>query len=307
MNEKIALENIRKLLNLKEDIIPAFDLSDKKNLEDTIENINILLDENEPNSIMYLWNHINVPFDFELSEDLTEDSEGFIKSYIEKRREWFNNSVLFNQIDSISNILKNINPPIEGERIILRAGNDSDTELFYKHLKEEGDFLFYTMLPEHDTYIKRIRYNVLEPYSFMVIDKSDSSVVGVVSLRQLRKDLLLNDPLEASAISYYIFKDKRQKGYAKEACLLLLDKYFNEELYGLTKTEYKWEIEVSRVKGVSVSLDCSCNNLASINLALSLGFIEEGHLHNTWYYDGKYSDGIFYFLDKESYFQKHKD
>lgn len=306
MDELKALENIRKLLNLDSDTIPVFDLANKKNYKDTIENINILLDENEPNSIQYLWNHINVPFQYEMDLDLTEDSKGFIKSYIEKRNEWLDNSTLFNQIDSMSNILRNINAPILGNRIVLRSGNDNDIDLFYRHLKEDGDFMFYTMLPPTDTYLKRIRYNVLEPYSFVVEDMNTKEILGVVALRQLRKDLASNDGLEAAALSYYIFKEKRRNGYAKEACNLLLNAYFNEELYGLTKTEYRWEIEVKRVKGVSISLDTSINNLASINLAKSLGFIEEGHLHNTWFYDGKYSDGLFFFINKERYLSYNK-
>lgn len=301
-NDEIALKNIRNLLNLKEDEIPDFDLRIKdKKYKDKIENINILIDENEKESIRYLWNHLYLPYEYEMDEDYTEASKGFIDSYYSKRKEWVENTTLFHHDDISQNVLRNINEPLIGDRIILRAAKEKEDELYYKHLVEDGDFYYYTMIPLEKGNPHLISYNIYYPYSFVVTLKEDDTPIGVVGLRNIRKDSTHTERLEASVLSYYIYKEYRQNGYAKEALKLLLNAYFNEDLIGITKTDYNFEMEIERVKAISVSLDCSINNIPSIKLAKSMGFIEEGHLHNTWCIDNEYSDGLFFFINKEMY------
>ena len=303
--EDKTVKYIRGLLNIKEDEPLLFDLSNKESdiYKETIENINLILDENDPNAVKYLWNHIIIPFDYKIDLDLTEDAKGFIESYLYKREEWVNHSSLYYHSDLSLNILKNINPSMEGENVILRPGTNLDEELYYKHLVEDGDFLFYTMIPLECGNPRNVSLNLYHPYSFIVEHKLTKETLGLVALRPLRKDQNFQSPLEAAALSYYIYKEYRNKGYAKEAVAILMDAYFNERLVALTTKDYKWEMEPSYNKAISISLDCSEKNLASINLAKSVGFEEEAILHNTWYFDNEYSNGIFFFINKESYFK----
>jgi RimJ/RimL family protein N-acetyltransferase len=303
--EDKALTYIRGLLNIKDDVIPKFDLSDMEspNYKDTIENINLILDENDPNAVKYLWNHIINPFDYKVDLDFTEDAKGFIESYLYKREEWLKNSSLYYHNDLSLNILRNINPPMEGENVILRVGTNLDEDLYYKHLIEDGDFLFYTMIPLESSNPKNVALNLYHPYSFIVENKKSKEALSLVALRPLRKDQNFQSPLEVAALSYYIYKEHRNKGYAKEAVALLMDAYFNERLVALTTKDYKYEMEANYNKAISISLDCSEENYASIALAKSLGFKEEAILHNTWYFGDEYSNGIFFFLDRDSYFK----
>lgn len=305
MNKELALKNLRSLLNLKNDEMPVFNLTknNNDNYKASVENINVVLDENEPNSVEYLWNNLIMPLPYEIDDEFTDASKGFLQSYITKRSEWIENSILFHQEDLSLNVLKNINKPIEGEKVILKPAVSGQESLYYKHLIEDGDFFYYTMIPLEKGNPKLLSYNLLHPYSFAIEDKITKNDIGVIGLRPLRKDALLNDKLGAAVLSYYIYKEYRGNGFAKEAVKLIVDAYFNEELYGLTITDYKWEMEVERVEAISISLDCSEFNTPSIKLALGNGFIKEAVLHNTWYSEGTYSNGVHFFLDKETYFK----
>ena len=116
----------------------------------------------------------------------------------------------------------NTGSKIKTNRLELRPGNnETDNAPFLKMLKEEGDFEFFSGIPyteEHlgffDCFFER-DFSDYCIYSIYLEDK----FIGYAGFH--RED-------HGYELEFYVSKPYRQNGYAKEACLAVMDKLFDE-------------------------------------------------------------------------------
>ncbi len=123
----------------------------------------------------------------------------------------------------------NQNSVINSKRVILRPPSDEDAALYYKHLREDGDFGTFTGLKLNKDNLERLS-PFRSPYTFMVIERESGRTIGLVGLYQYDEIRRMAD------IEWYTFKPYRKKGYMREAITTLTQAALNRKLYEMRET-----------------------------------------------------------------------
>ena len=248
--------------------------------------INRLIDQNNKEIEDWLWNALSIKEDtYDIdNSSLNAKAKEFVKDYIETKSKW-NEMVQIENYDNFQlSVLKSINEPLVGKRIILKPCSCKDNfDLFLNHIENDGDFETYAT-PDEGILPKHFWINCAIPFAFYINLKDSDEEIGIVNIRDY--DGKHSRELKIGEVSYYVYKEHRHKGYAFEAMSL---RYRTEECY---------------CKPIALKLNCNTTNSASNALAKKLGFIFIG---TNYYY--KMMKGIpqhenMYYLDNQHY---HKD
>ena len=131
----------------------------------------------------------------------------------------------------------------------------------------------------------------LDNLAFAILDKTTKEFYGYVKLDLMRNDSVYN-------IEYFIFPKYRSNGFAKEAIDALIKRINNKGIYKLVETIKEGVLEKKKVKIKCIEARIHVNNIASIKIVESLGFIYNGILPfsdkiGEEYIDSKIYDYIF--------------
>lgn len=145
---------------------------------------------------------------------------------------------------------------------IWLADNDLSYDLYKSFEKDENGFInscFEMNREEYDEYVLKCYKNSLGqdlkpgyvPDSKYVVIDDEDNYVGIVNFRHYLNDALRNG---AGHIGYIIRKEYRNKGYAKKALALALEKCKDANIH-------------------EVYLSCNMDNIASLKVQLANGAI----------------------------------
>lgn len=146
---------------------------------------------------------------------------------------------------------------IETSSLYLIPGKNSrDDEAFIKMLRRDGNFRKFTGLEFKEKHLEEFR-NYFERKGnceciYSIYRKNKKDFIGYVGFH---KEINFE-------IEFYISKPERRRGYAKEACIEIINLFFTEGLSIDNKIIKKGEI-------YAVTLT---DNIATIELLIKLGF-----------------------------------
>jgi RimJ/RimL family protein N-acetyltransferase len=175
----------------------------------------------------------------------------------------------------------------QGKLIRLRALEPADWEAYvaWNQDDEQARSLYSIPLPQSEEAVRRwaekeaTKEATGDNFRF-VIENVEGEVVGDLTTHHCDS--------RAGTFSYgvSIARERRRKGYAKEAILLALRYYFQELRYHkVTASVYSF-------------------NEASIRLHESLGFQKEGQIREVVYTRGRYFDEILYGMTADEFREK---
>jgi RimJ/RimL family protein N-acetyltransferase len=149
---------------------------------------------------------------------------------------------------------------IQTERLVLKPNDSSGSGDLYEYISknDKTNHLFASM----------ISLETLPKYlTFILFEKESNNVIGSITIYS-RSDAF--DP--EWNFSYYIKKKYRKKGFAKEGSLAVLDAIRNDEIVMYGEMNRIYVLEEAKPNIRIVRLNANEDNLASCNLARSLGF-----------------------------------
>lgn len=171
------------------------------------------------------------------------------------------------------NITKQIiNNNIETERLILRAVKPQEQDIIANHLKSDGDFRNFTGEKPTSKNIKWFSRRASWCVYFVIERKSDRKLLGYIGVPRVIQNLL------TAWLEFYIFKEERQNGYAKEAVMALTERLFKRKLFRHDGAV----IHPIIIKADGVRVWIPVYNRAAIKTVGSCGFVHEGTEHNVW-------------------------
>jgi len=166
---------------------------------------------------------------------------------------------------------------IETERLILREPSCDDAEALARSRSTEFVMRYNLYRPSTREQICR----ELECYEhILLVSKEDNRLIGCISIR----DDDFRYHVDSVLIQAWLTEENARQGYMSEALRAML-----RELFCVRNHE-------------RVSAQIMSENIASIKLVESLGFIREGYLKRAVRcYDGRVLDVCLYSLDSEEY------
>ena len=168
----------------------------------------------------------------------------------------------------------NFNIPFSSRRLCLRpTKGEKDYQLYYKHLKEDGDFSLFTNLKYSKENVQKFGFEM--PYFFVIDEKETGNMVGYAGLRWEKSNGEKTGVMECE---YYIFKPYRGKGYAAEAMKVLCQRAFAGKLFEKKETSYKYLCRKKTAKPEVIRAMIRTDNLGSCRLAEKCGFQHMGTL-----------------------------
>ena len=169
-------------------------------------------------------------------------------------------------------------PEIKTERLLLRKLSSSDAnEIFF--LRSNEDVLRFLgkepakSVSEAEEFIGKINKNVDENESILwgiALLSDPSTLIGTICLWNFKPE---NYRCE---IGYILHPAHWRKGIMKEAIKCVVD-------YGF---------DILKVHSIEAML--SAGNIASSAVLESTGFVKEGHLKESFYFNGKFEDALIY-------------
>lgn len=234
---------------------------EKKKL--AIKAIDFLLSKNDKGLYKETWNFIGYR---QLSQINLKDLKPLCPTNVYKFLE--DRYAAYKKVETLEGYEK---PVLQTDRIILRGIKKGEEKLFIDAYTNEGDFAKFAGCECNEDNIKLYVKNIVTGITHLVIeDKASHKIVGYCGLCYVQSQAGHN-------IEYYIFKDQRRKGYAIEACRLLIDAAFNDKLF--TYKEKEWgdilEKEIEHVDFIFGHV--SGINEGSMSLLKSLGFTYTGY------------------------------
>jgi ribosomal-protein-alanine N-acetyltransferase len=169
-------------------------------------------------------------------------------------------------------------PELQTQRLLLRKLKSSDAEeiLF---LRSNDDVLRYlgrepaVSKTEAEEFISKINKNVDENEAILwgiALQNDPSAIIGTICLWNIKKEHYRGE------IGYLLHPNHWRKGIMKEAINCVVD-------YGFT------------ILGLhSIEALLSPENIASSAVLESTGFIKEGHLKESFYFNGMFGDTAIY-------------
>ena len=178
----------------------------------------------------------------------------------------------------------NVNPPIETERLVLRAIEGNDQTILADHFKSEGDFESFTGRKPTNKNMS-LRKSVY----FTIERKADRKILGYIGLS-------IKEASATGLLEYYLFKEERRKGYCKEAVGALTEIALRGKIYGPAET-----VQLGVYKRKVIHLNAIRARISSVNIASqrtveSCGFVHEATIHQTLYEGTGWTDEEIYYL-----------
>ncbi len=243
----------------------------------------LLFHQEDPDYKLALWNSIQpycVQFD---PEWMTPEERQFVDALVAA-------------CDAFYSRNPNVNKPFATDRLRLRPRNaEKDYELYYKHLKEDGDFTLFTNLKYTKENVEKFGFEM--PYFFVIEEKKTGNMVGYVGLRW---EKTVGEKTGVMECEYYIFKPYRGKGYAKEALSALCQRAFAGKLQEAKQTAYRYIFRNKTAKPQVIRATIRTDNLLSRGLAEACGFRHMGTLQRYYWAENRYAvDCEIYELCKE--------
>lgn len=271
------------------DVDSLFDTTDKELYEKTLNMFHYIFSLGEEGKI-YLWNKfVNLTdfFDQINKEDYSNEEIELFNDLAKVSEENFSKY-------GTNNPRVNINKEIESSRLLIKP-YDWDLNFLYNEYfhdnKDEYENFYGTEYRTKDgkkaDFIVNLHMNRC-PLGFALVLKDSGEFIGSVVITDIKKYLY--------NVEYFIKKEYRNRGYAKEACKVLIEKIKSKELKVL---------EAPIKEGVfdEVAPDIRClkifafkDNIASQSLALSLGFEYAGTLLFEKEFKGNYIDEVVYYM-----------
>lgn len=124
----------------------------------------------------------------------------------------------------------NINNDFCSSRLIFRAMNYDLSKKCIKHIVEDKEFNSYFRLPKS----KQKTLDLCRSLYFAISKKVSKEVIGYIGFAPKEPE-----KCKVGNIEYYIFKEHRCNGYAKEAISALIDALFSKKLYINRETEFQ--------------------------------------------------------------------
>ena len=207
-----------------------------------------------------LWNMVvnyYMPISKFCREDFSEEEYAFVKTASETCVESFK---------------VNINPPMETERLVLRAVEGKDQKILAVHFKEDGDFAFFTGCKPTNKAIRQFTFCLQRSTFFAIERKSDRKLLGYIGLS-------IREESSTGLIEYYLFKEERRKGYCKEAVEVLTKRTLRGKLYEPVETVRLGVYRKRAIHMNAIRARISPLNTASQKTAVSCGFVHEATIH----------------------------
>ena len=246
----------------------------------------LLFHQEDPDYKMALWNRL-VAYCNDLDPSLmTEDEQQFVID-------------LETACDSPHPKYTNFNTPFSTRRLCMRPKKgDEDYLLYYKHLKEDGDFSLFTNLKYTRENVRQFGFEM--PYFFVIEERKTGNMVGYVGLRWEKANGEKTGVMECE---YYIFKPYRGKGYATEAMKALCQRAFAGKLFEKKETVYKYLCRKKTAKPEVIRAMIRTDNTASCRLAKKCGFQHTGTLQRHFLVENRYAVNCeIYELCREQFF-----
>ncbi len=267
------------------DVDPLFNTTDKELYEKTLNMFHYIFSLGEEGKI-YLWNKfVNLTdlFDQINKEDYSNEE-----------------IVLFNDLVKVNegNFLKygindervNINKEIESSRLLIKP-YDEDLCLLYNEYfydnKDEYENFYGMEYGNNGDFIVDFRMK-RRPLGFALVLKDSGEFIGSVAITDINKYLY--------NVEYFIKKEYRNKGYAKEACKVLIEKIKSKELKVLESQIKECVFDEVPPDIRCLKISTSKENIASQSLALSLGFEYAGTVLFEREFKGNYIDKVVYYM-----------
>ena len=274
--------------------------------------INNLTKENNALINQWIWDNTQINDEYDvLNSSLSEISKELITKLIEVSSNWYQQAFIKIADKPEQIIYRNINDKVEGKRIVLVNVNDYEDMIgssFLEELANEiryaDDFEEFYSIENQVNLEKALMINTYVPHGYVIIEKETNKSIGLVNARN--KDLDFSKVLDVAELSYYIYKDYRKKGYAKEAVELFVREYFNGNLKSYYETDRKYALEVKYNNPVCLKISCNKKNIGSQKVAESVGFLYEGTKHYELFLRDEPLHFISYYMDKEIYQKKIK-
>ena len=208
--------------------------------------------------------------------------------------------VLFNDLVKVNegNFLKygindervNINKEIKSSRLLIKP-YDEDLCLLYNEYfydnKDEYENFYGMEYGKNGDSIVNLRMSKC-PLGFALVLKDGGEFIGSVAITDSNKYLY--------NVEYFIKKEYRNKGYAKEACKVLIEKIRSKELKVLEAPIKEGVFDEVPPDIRCLKISTSKENIASQSLALSLGFEYAGTVLFEREFKGNYIDEVVYYM-----------
>lgn len=244
-----------------------------------------------------LWNSLDIDDDLDLNvlkEHLTSEEYAFIKEYVDN----------MHNIEKYDKYLRNINKGFDNGNIKLVPAfgrleveprySNRDCRAFEDHLINDGDFESFALYELSDTDIDHttIRFSNL---SFFIHLMKTDEVIGYISFEST-SDIIesIKADIDKADVSFYIFKEYRNKGYATETLRLLTGLAFENELKVPKATVRVNKYDFVYINFNIISAYCLTDNTASIRTLEKCGFEKMGLIHSYCQINNEYRD-VYYF------------
>ena len=257
----------------------------REDYQTNLQIFKLLFHQEDPDYKMALWNSL-IAYGNDIDPNLlTRDEQQFIID-------------LETAIDTPSPKHTNFNPTFSTRRCYLRpTKGEEDYQLYYKHLREDGDFSLFTNLKYSRENVQRFGFEM--PYFFVIEHRNTGRMLGYAGLRWVKADGEKTGVMECE---YYIFKPYRGKGYAKEAMTALCARAFAGKLFEKKETAYKFISRKKIAKPQIIRAMIRTDNPASCHLAESCGFKHMGTLQRHFLIENRYAvDCEIYELNRDQF------
>ena len=183
----------------------------------------------------------------------------------------------------------NVNPPIETERLVLRAIEGNDQTILADHFKSEGDFELFTGRKPTNKNIREVALSLRKSVYFTIERKADRKILGYIGLS-------IKEASATGLLEYYLFKEERRKGYCKEAVGALTETALRGKIYGPAET-----VQLGVYKRKVIHLNAIRARISSVNIASqrtveSCGFVHEATIHQTLHKGTAWTNEEIYYL-----------
>lgn len=161
---------------------------------------------------------------------------------------------------------ENHNRAIKTPRLILDPDQERCEKAYLKDLRKIGrnEFLVFTGFRRNEK--NRYYVDTTGPYRFYMVEKDTGNVVGTISMHHY------DSRRRVGEIEWYVFKDHRNKGYAREAADAFCAKVMEGALFELREDIKEGTYRKHYCKVDILRAGIFPENEASRKLALSCGF-----------------------------------
>ena len=271
------------------DVDPLFNTTDKELYEKTLNMFHYIFSLGEEGKI-FLWNkfaYLVDMFDLITKEDYSNEEIELFNDLVKASKENFLKYGTYDQ-------RVNINKEIETSRLLIKPYDEDLSFVYNEYFHDNIDEYENFYGTEYRTKSGKVGDSIVNlrmsrcPLGFALVLKDSEEFIGSVAITDINKYLY--------NVEYFIKKEYRNKGYAKEACKLLIEKIKSKELKILESPIKECIFDEVPPDIMCLKIFTAKENTASQSLALSLGFEYAGTLLFEKEFKGNYIDEVVYYI-----------